>query len=542
MNLFSRWKIRTRLSLAFVLIFVLFGLAIYVSLHGLTRNLGLVQNYFAYNQPRLTAYQNMYGDGLLSGVALRNLVLKPGLKKPYKVVPAAIERFDAAFERVVAASANEPERLAALERIGAYWQKSRGAKLQVLDRMRKGDVAGATELLRKVEHPNWQKVRIGLQKLVAEEQALVKTVQDEILADEQATLRLTLILALVALVFGTGVAVFSVHGIRRAFAQIGGSLEEIASGDGDLTRRLPEDGRDEVSELGRVFNRFMDKLQTMLGQVVATGGQLKEAARKLTELSVDTKYSMNQQESKIEQVATAMNEMTATVQEVARHAGEASTSAQAADEEANQGRATVNDVVRAINTLAEEVEKTSGTIHTLEEDTVQIGGVLDVIRGIAEQTNLLALNAAIEAARAGEQGRGFAVVADEVRTLASRTQDSTQEIQNMIERLQEGARQAVAAMSRGQEKTAEAVETARSADAALQAITTAVATIAQMNTQIATAADEQSAVAEDINENITGISTLAVDAAQSAEHTAASSQELEAVAGELDRAISVFRI
>jgi len=542
MNLFSRWKISSRLSLAFVLIFVLFGLAIYVSLHGLTQNLGLVQNYFSHNQPRLTAYQSMYGDGLLSGVALRNLVLKPGLKKPYKVVPDAIERFDAAFARIMSASSDEPKRLDALKRIGDYWQKSRAAKLQVLELMRKGDVAGATDLLRKVEHPNWQKVRIGLQKLIAEEQVLVKNVQDVILTEEQATLRLTLILALVALVFGSGVAAFSVRGIRRAFAQIGESLEEIASGDGDLTRRLPEDGRDELSELGRVFNRFLSKLQTMLGQVVATGGQLKEATGKLTELSVATKYSMNQQESKIEQVATAMNEMTATVQEVARHAGEASTSAQAADEEANQGRVTVNEVVRVINALAEEVERTSDTIRTLEEDTVQIGGVLDVIRGIAEQTNLLALNAAIEAARAGEQGRGFAVVADEVRTLASRTQDSTEEIQNMIERLQEGARQAVAAMSRGQEKTAEAVDTVRSADTALQAITTAVATIAQMNTQIATAADEQSSVAEDINENITGISTLAIDAAQSAEHTAASSQELASVAGELDRAISVFRI
>ena len=542
MNLFSRWKIRTRLSLAFALIFSLFGTAIYVSLNGLENNREQLQHYFDHNQPRLTAYQNMYGDGLLSGVALRNLVLKPGLKKPYKVVPDAIERFDTAFARITSAASDEPDRLAALKRIGEYWRKSRAAKLQVLGLMRQGDVAGATDLLRKVEHPNWQKVRIGLQKLIAEEQALVKNVQGGILTEEQATLRLTLTLALVALVFGSGVAVFSVRGIRRAFTQIGESLEEIASGDGDLTRRLPEDGRDELSELGRVFNRFMAKLQTMLGQVVQTGGQLKEAAGKLTELSVATKYSMNQQESKIEQVATAMNEMTATVQEVARHAGEASTSAQAADEEANQGRVTVNDVVRVINALAEEVEKTSGTIRTLEEDTVQIGGVLDVIRGIAEQTNLLALNAAIEAARAGEQGRGFAVVADEVRTLASRTQDSTEEIQNMIERLQEGARQAVAAMSRGQEKTAEAVETAHFADTALQAITTAVATIAQMNTQIATAAEEQSSVAEDINENITGISTLAVDAAQSAEHTAASSQELEAVAEELDRTISVFRI
>ena len=542
MTLLSRLKIRTRVSLAFGLVFLGFGLAIYVSLGGLARNSQMIEAYFQQNQPRLTAYQNMFGDGLLSGIALRNLVLKPKLKKPYEVVPAAIRRFDDAFERARALSAGDAERSRVLEAIGGFWRTSRDAKLKVLELMKAGEVAQATELLRTVEHPNWQKVRIRLQELVNREQTATRAVEAEIVEREQAVLRLTLLLALAALFVGGGVALFAIRGIRRAFDQVTGSLEEIASGDGDLTRRMPEDGRDELAGLGRVFNRFQEKLQHMLGDVARSGQRLNEATARLTELSVNTKYSMNQQEDKLEQVATAMNEMTATVQEVARHAGEASGSAQAADEEANRGRVIVSEVVQVINDLASEVEATASTIQRLEEDTVQIGGVLDVIRGIAEQTNLLALNAAIEAARAGEQGRGFAVVADEVRTLASRTQDSTQEIQSMIERLQSGARQAVAAMEQGQQRTGQAVDTARSADEALQAITTAVATIAQMNTQIATAADEQSAVTEEINQNVTVISSLAGEAAQSAEHTAASSQELEAVAGELNQAISVFRI
>ncbi len=542
MTLLSRLKIRTRVSLAFGLVFLGFGLAIYVSLSGLAGNSRLIGAYFQQDQPRLTAYQNMFSDGLLSGIALRNLVLKPNLQKPYKVVPAAIRRFDEAFERARALSVGDAERSRELEAIGGFWRASRDAKLKVLELMKAGEVAQAAELLRTVEHPNWQKVRIRLQKLVNREQTATRAVEAEIMEREQAVLRLTLLLALAALLVGGGVALFAIRGIRRAFDQVTHSLEEIASGDGDLTRRMPEDGRDELAGLGRVFNRFQEKLQHMLGDVARSGQRLNEATARLTELSVNTKYSMNQQETKLEQVATAMNEMTATVQEVARHAGEASGSAQAADEEANRGRMIVSEVVQVINDLASEVEATASTIQRLEEDTVQIGGVLDVIRGIAEQTNLLALNAAIEAARAGEQGRGFAVVADEVRTLASRTQDSTQEIQSMIERLQSGARQAVAAMEQGQQRTGQAVDTARSADEALQAITTAVATIAQMNTQIATAADEQSAVAEEINQNVTVISSLAGEAAQSAEHTAASSQELEAVAGELNQAISVFRI
>ncbi len=541
MTLLSRLKISTRLSIAFGLVFLGFGLAIYVSLSGLATSGEKIEHYFNHNQLRLTAYQNMYGDGLLSGVALRNLVLKPKLKKPYKVVPAAIERFERNYATAMEVSAARPELREALEVIKGHWDKSRDAKLKVLELMKAGEVATATDVLRKVEHPNWQKVRINLQKLINREIEDTAAVQAAILEREQSTLQLTLVLTLVAVLLASGVAVFAIGGIRRAFGHVTTPLEEIASGDGDLTRRMPEEGNDELAVLGKVFNRFMEKLQGMLGHVAASGQRLTEAAGKLTELSVNTKYSMNQQESKIEQVATAMNEMTATVQEVARHATEASGSAQAADEEANRGRVVVSEVVQVINDLADEVGRAADTINRLEEDTVQIGSVLDVIRGIAEQTNLLALNAAIEAARAGEQGRGFAVVADEVRPLASRTQESTQEIQEMIERLQAGAKEAVTVMESGQQRTGQAVETARTADSALQAITTAVATIAQMNTQIATAADEQSAVAEEINQNVTAISTLAGEAASSAEHTAASSQELETVAEELNRSISVFR-
>ena len=352
----------------------------------------------------------------------------------------------------------------------------------------------------------------------------------------------TLIIALIAIFVSVAITFFISRSIKSAFSTVTNSLNEIASGDGDLTLRLNESGEKEVQNLSIAFNSFIEKIQNLIIQVSTTSGQLISEMKQLTELSVDTKLNVNQQEGKIEQVATAMNEMTATVQEVARNAHNASDSAQAADAESSKGQKVVGEVTSSINALAKDVTNTSTTIDTLKNDTEQIGGVLDVIKGIAEQTNLLALNAAIEAARAGEQGRGFAVVADEVRTLASRTQESTQEIQEMIERLQAGAISAVDAMSKGQENTKTTVEKAALASDALSAITQAVSQIAEQNNQIATAAEEQSSVAEEINQNIVSINTLSVQAAQGAEHTAASSQELERTAHELQEMISMFKV
>jgi methyl-accepting chemotaxis protein len=262
----------------------------------------------------------------------------------------------------------------------------------------------------------------------------------------------------------------------------------------------------------------------------------------MSDNSVETKLNLNQQETEIEKVAAAINEMATTVQEVSRHASNASAAALSADDGSSNGYQVVTEVIAAINDLAGEVQQISLTISSLKEDSVKIGTVLDVIKDIAEQTNLLALNAAIEAARAGEQGRGFAVVADEVRTLASRTQQSTQEIQEMIEHLQNGALNATLAIDKGQDKTQTTVDKAQVAGKALSDITHAVSKIVEMNTQIATAAEEQSAVAEEINRNVSSIKTLSGKTATGAEYTAASSQELSQVAENLQQMISSFSL
>ncbi len=540
--MFGGMSIKLKLMVANSFVILLFILALWSALAGMFSAANESKQFFNENLVRQTAYQTMFADGLLSGVALRNLVLKPKAKKPHKVVPAAIKRFDDAFKLVRSMPHNNKSLQASYVSIQKHWQKSRAAKIQVLELVKSGEVEQAIELLKKIEHPHWQKVRIAVQKLTNKELAENVESQKSLLMNANYSATRTLIIAVIAIFVSILISFIMTRMIKSAFSRVTNSLNDIANGEGNLTQRLDESGAKEIKGLSIAFNSFVEKIQNLIVQVANSSGQLITEMKQLTELSVDTKLNVNQQEGKIEQVATAMNEMAATVQEVARNASHASDSAKAADVESTKGQQVVTEVTRAINDLATDVSHASATIATLKNDTEQIGSVLDVIKGIAEQTNLLALNAAIEAARAGEQGRGFAVVADEVRTLASRTQESTQEIQEMIEKLQSGAISAVEAMDKGQSNTQTTVEKANLASQALSAITQAVSQIAEQNTQIATAAEEQSAVAEEINQNIVSINTLSVQAAQGAEHTAASSQQSEQTANELQQIISMFKI
>lgn len=320
------------------------------------------------------------------------------------------------------------------------------------------------------------------------------------------------------------------------------AVKDIAEGEGDLTQRLDERSKDELGELAGWFNRFLDKMQGVVGELNSVTQNLSVSAEQLSQVSEQTRIGITNQQSQTEQAATATNEMAATVQDVAKNAESAASSAMQARDEAAKGKNTVDESIAAIQSLSVTVETAAGVIGRLEQDSVEIGGVLDVIRNIAEQTNLLALNAAIEAARAGEQGRGFAVVADEVRTLASRTQKSTQEIQEMIERLQSASKEAVKSMDESNTQAKRGSDYAVRTGEVLEAIINSINQISDMNTQIASAAEEQSVVAEEINRNVVGINEISDHTAEGAQQTASASEGLNHLAGQLKGIVGQFKI
>ena len=294
------------------------------------------------------------------------------------------------------------------------------------------------------------------------------------------------------------------------------------------------------SDFANDYNNFIDSVANVIMSSKSTAEHLSSVTAQMQMQSDQARQGVSKQQLETDQIATAINQMTATVQEVARSATDAASAAGQADKEANSGRDVVTKTVDSIQSLAHHVEKAADVIQQLEVDTSEIGSVLDVIKGIADQTNLLALNAAIEAARAGEQGRGFAVVADEVRTLASRTQESTQEINAMIEKLQAGAKDAVSAMETGRDQARSGVEQALLAGQSLDSITQAVATINDMNTHIASAAEEQSSVAEEINRNVVNISRVANETADNVAQVADQSAQLGELASTLKSEVERF--
>ncbi|AMJ93448.1 chemotaxis protein [Alteromonas stellipolaris] len=326
------------------------------------------------------------------------------------------------------------------------------------------------------------------------------------------------------LLFATAVPI--VRGIKQSIDDVVRSLKDIAQENGDLTVRIATKSEDEIGELVYWFNQFMDKLQGVVKDVVEASLPLSNLAQNLRGLTEETQRTIDIQQQSAQNAKLAVDTMSGSVDGVAHSAAQAAGDANEATSAAGEGRQIVQQTVSSIQQLAENVRETADVIGRLESDSNKVGSVLDVIKGIAEQTNLLALNAAIEAARAGEQGRGFAVVADEVRTLASRTQQSTEEIQSTIEQLQSAAHSAVEVMSRGTEQATNSVETANKAGVSLETITSTIGRINQMNEQIAHNTEDQRSVAVDIVKHVEEIH-------QRTEQTSSRSGELGVMCNEL---------
>jgi methyl-accepting chemotaxis protein len=365
--------------------------------------------------------------------------------------------------------------------------------------------------------------------------------QLEELRIEQRQVRMVLIGATaVALVMSLLCAVLITQVIVGPLQRVVSLARRVA--DGDLSENLTIDRRDELGQLMQAMQQMTENLRMLMTRLSDGIAQLAAAAEEMSAVTEQTSVGVGQQKLETDQVATAMNEMTATVQDVARNAESAAHSAASADVQAQQGQAVVRQTIERIEELARSIEASAESIERLKHDSSGIGSVLDVIKGVADQTNLLALNAAIEAARAGEAGRGFAVVADEVRALARRTQESTLEIEGLIGALQSGSQTEVEVMGKSCGLAGQTVEAAQLAGEALNAINAAVSSIQQMNQQIATASEQQSAVAEEINRSVSSIRDVADQSAAATEQTSAASADLARLGSELQSQVARFRL
>lgn len=349
---------------------------------------------------------------------------------------------------------------------------------------------------------------------------------------------LNIIVAIILIAIGLWVAL----GVARPIIRAAGMLEDIASGDADLTKKMQVDTKDEVGKLAGSFNSFVAQLQSLITAIASNSNDVNTIAKNLSTSSHSTQRNTEEQQQSVDMIATAMHEMGATVHEIARNANETANAARQSATETSNSQNIVNSSIEGINSLFGKMQSASGVIKTLAQDVGEISSVLEVIRGISEQTNLLALNAAIEAARAGEQGRGFAVVADEVRTLAQRTQESTEEINSMIHKLQNGAKDAVTAMDEGIETARYSVDQADQAGESLNSISAVIGIITDLSIQVATATEEQSSVVEELNSHILNIKNMSDSTAIESKNINDQCQTLTDSSNELISMIGNFKV
>lgn len=365
---------------------------------------------------------------------------------------------------------------------------------------------------------------------------------DDIYAEFRSVAIKAGLISLVVIVFIALLIISIMRSIVVPLENVVVAMHNIASGDGDLTQELNTYGKDEIAELSQNYNTFALKLRTTISHLLTSATTLKQSAEALGQQASEALDINENQSQQTEQIATAINEVTYAVQDVAKHAEQAASEVSQATEQASAGQANIDNSLRQTDLLSATIAQAVEVMQKLAEESSQVGRVLDVIRSIAEQTNLLALNAAIEAARAGEQGRGFAVVADEVRLLAQRTQQSTDEVQTMIESLQNNSQAAVNVINESSSTAQATVEQAQQAHESLTSISNALHTINDLNASIASATLEQSHVAEEINQNVTRVAGLSQSSNDSAHQLSQSSEQLNQLALELNQQLGQFKV
>ncbi|WP_444815400.1 methyl-accepting chemotaxis protein [Stutzerimonas frequens] len=533
-----RWKITLPIA-ALALLLVLMGV---FGMRGIERVSDSSEVLATRHLPAIGLLLNADRDLYQAFVAERSLLDSDAGEHVQALKASHAENLKQAYERVQKYAAMQPgvEAMALVEQFNGGFQQWSAVSQRVIEQVDL-DPQAASALSFGDSEARFDAMRDAIDKLgelegaAAEAEGAAAIAEGAATSSQQTVVLIIGLLGCALLILGLPLVVL------RPMRRLLDRLKQIADGDGDLRARLEVHSADELGQLGNAFNRFLDKLQPLIAEVGRVTAEVETAARGMAAMAETNDQLISSEHAAVDQVTTAATEMSAAVHEVALNAQNASDAARAAETQSRQGASVVSSTIQSIRQLAGEVEGASQTIGALAEETASIGAVLEVIRGIAEQTNLLALNAAIEAARAGEQGRGFAVVADEVRALAARTQDSTKDIQARIERLQSGVGKAVQAMQTGSDKARDSVERASGVDQVLAETSVSVQRINDMAAQIATACEEQSCVTEEIARNITDIRDLSNEVATYSSQSMLASQKLSGLSKTLAELVGRFR-
>lgn len=535
-------SIRAKLMAVTGLTSALFIFALYYTLTGTDQVSQHFTSFIEQDQKRIELLRTMQAEGSQAVIAAAKKVMVPSLVPPAKVAAKAGEQFDQALHTVKALYGDDPTGYAKIEEISELWAQCLPNALTVIRYIDEGRSDEAKGLFTAKVQKSWGNIRKRLQPLIIAETERTAITQQAVKTEVADIFMTGTGLGVIALAIGLLLNFLISRNIICSINRVADGLELIGAGDGDLTQRLPVAGGVELERLASGFNQFASETQSLVRKVADSSQQMNTFSTKLAEVAQASKTTADQQDEAMRQVATAMTEMTATVKSVAGSAASAATAAENADHQAKHGSQVVDQTLQAIETLSQGVEQASNDMKALEEETAQVGVVVSVIKGIAEQTNLLALNAAIEAARAGEMGRGFAVVADEVRTLASRTQSSTREINDIIERLQEGARNTAGMMEGRRDDAVETLKQAAQAGTALEEITRVVADIRDMNVEIASAAEEQEAVSLEIERNTASVGALSQQNKSSTSQTEATGLEMQLISKQISQLVGRFKI
>jgi methyl-accepting chemotaxis protein len=534
-------SIRTKLLISVGLASAFVAVALAVALFGNQRVTHSFATFIDQDQAELMAFTEMYAQGLQGGQALRNIVLDPANKKAFDNLDKANKAFDEAYDKAVKLNESDTETSAALKEIGENWRTTSEAKGRVKE-LAASDQAAAIKELNEKETPAWRKVRETLLKLIDQQKQQVEATKVTIASDARRTFIISLVLGAVAVVVGSLLVMGVAQTVKRSLDDVARSMSELAEGGGDLTRRMNVNTADEVGRTSAAFNRFMEGLQGIIRKVRDDAERLASSSSELSTTASTVAQASHTQSESAAATASAVEEITASIGSVAQSADEVRTLSGRSLESTQQGNQAISKLVDEIDSVESAVHSIASSVNEFVKSTQIITNMTQQVKDIAEQTNLLALNAAIEAARAGEQGRGFAVVADEVRKLAEKSSHSAGEIDAVTRTLGQQSESVDKAIQTGLQSLRTSQDAVENVANVLAEANSAVTQANQGVDSISRSVSEQTSASQDISRNIERIAHMTEQNSHAMSEVSAATHELEKLAGELENIVSKFRV